>query len=67
MRMRELVNGVNQVAARVRAAQAKLRNSSGTDGDVANRLDAIAAKLFTPAIRYSKPELQAHITYLSGW
>jgi photosystem II stability/assembly factor-like uncharacterized protein len=66
MRMRELVNGVNQIAARVRDAQAKLRNASGTDGDTATRVNAIAAKLFTPPVRYSKPGLQAHITYLAG-
>jgi len=66
MRMRELVNSVNQIAGRVRDAQAKLRNGSGTDGDTANRVNAIAAKLFTPQVRYSKPGLQAHITYLAG-
>jgi hypothetical protein len=66
MRMRELVNSVNQIAARVRDAQAKLRTGPGTDGDTANRVNAIAAKLFTPQVRYSKPGLQAHITYLAG-
>ena len=66
MRMRELVNGVNQIAARVRDAQAKLRTGPGTDGDTANRVNAIAAKLFTPQVRYSRPGLQAHITYLAG-
>ncbi len=35
-------------------------------GDQANRINAIAAKLFTPQVRYSKPGLQAHITYLAG-
>jgi hypothetical protein len=66
-RMRELVNSVNQIAAKVRDAQAKQRNEAGTDGgDLARRLEAIAAKLFTPSIRYSKPGLQAHITYLAG-
>ena len=65
-RMRELVNSVNQIAARVRDAQAKARSESGTDGDTSNRLNAIAAKLFTPPVRYSKPGLQAHITYLAG-
>jgi len=29
-------------------------------------LNVIAAKLFTPPVRYSKPGLQAHITYLAG-
>ena len=66
MRLRELVNSANQIAARVRDAQARLRSESGTDGDTANRLNAIAAKLFTPPVRYSKPGLQAHITYLAG-
>ncbi|HXI91447.1 MAG TPA: hypothetical protein VNO24_15630 [Blastocatellia bacterium] len=66
MRMRELVNSVNQIAGRVRDAQAKLRTGSGPDGDQATRINAIAAKLFTPQVRYSKPGLQAHITYLAG-
>jgi hypothetical protein len=66
MRVRELVTSVNQIAARVRDAQAKLGAGSGTDGDTANRVNAIAAKLFTPQVRYSKPGLQAHITYLAG-
>jgi len=28
------------------------------------KLNELAAKLITPSIRYSKPELQAHISYL---
>ena len=66
LRMRELVNSANQIARRIRDAQAKQKKESGTNGDEANRLDAIAAKLFTPSIRYSKPGLQAHINYLAG-
>lgn len=66
VRMRELVNTVNQIATRVREAQAKMRTGAGTDGDTANRVNAIAAKLFTPPVRYGKPGLQAHITYLAG-
>ena len=65
-RMRELVNSVNQIVARVREAQTRLRNSSGTDGDTANRVNALAARLLTPQVRYSKPGLQAQITYLAG-
>jgi photosystem II stability/assembly factor-like uncharacterized protein len=63
MRMRELVNGVNQLVRRVRDAQSS--NSSG-NGDAANRLKPIAAKLLTEPVRYGKPGLQAHITYLAG-
>jgi len=66
LRMRELVNSVNQIASRVRDAQAKQKNESASNGEEKDRLDAIAAKLFTPSIRYSKPGLQAHINYLAG-
>ena len=66
MRVRELVNGVNQLAARVREAQTKLRNASAADGATTNRVNAIAAKLLTEPVRYGKPGLQAHITYLAG-
>ena len=58
MRMRELVSSVNQLATRVREAQ----NKSRTDG----RVNALAAKLLTEPVRYGKPGLQAHITYLAG-
>ena len=34
--------------------------------DTLRRLDALRAKLVTPPVRYSKPELQAHIQYLYG-
>jgi photosystem II stability/assembly factor-like uncharacterized protein len=71
LRMRELVNSVNQLVNRVRDAQAKRRAEPATEGDGANRdslnrLNAIAATLITEPIRYSKPGLQAHITYLAG-
>ena len=66
MRVRELVNGVNQIAARVWEAQTKLRNASATDGERLSRVNSIAAKLFTEPVRYGKPGLQAHITYLAG-
>ncbi|HZM90302.1 MAG TPA: hypothetical protein VFF31_27535 [Blastocatellia bacterium] len=63
MRMWELVNGVNQLVAKVREAQTKLRESSG---EAAARVSKIAARLLTEPVRYSKPGLQAHITYLAG-
>ncbi len=66
MRMRELVNSVNQLVTRVRDAQSKLRNASATNSDMLNRLNAIAGKLLTEPVRYGKPGLQAHITYLAG-
>jgi hypothetical protein len=66
MRMRELVNSVNQLVTRVREAQTKMRTASTADGDAVNRLSEIAAKLLTEPVRYGKPGLQAHITYLAG-
>src|SRR5204863_8295570 len=62
MRMRELVNGVNQLIARVRDAQTKMRAASTADNDMAVKVNAIAAKLLTEPVRYCKPGLQAHIT-----
>ena len=66
MRVRQLVTDVNQIAARVRDAQTKLRNASTASGDNATLLSAIAARLFTEPVRYGKPGLQAHITYLAS-
>lgn len=66
MRVRELVNSVNSLVARVREAQTKMRTAATADGEAANRVNAIAAKLLTEPVRYGKPGLQAHITYLAG-
>ena len=66
MRMRQLVTDVNQLVARVRDAQNKLRNATGADAEKAKQVEAIAAKLLSEPVRYGKPGLQAHITYLAG-
>src|SRR4029077_1881991 len=66
MRMREMVAQVNQLVTRVRETQTKLRNASTADNDLAAKVNAIAARLVTEPIRYSKPGLQAHITYLAS-
>src|SRR3954470_24973607 len=60
MRMREMVTQVNQLVARVRESQTKLRNASTADNEMAAKVNAIAAKLLTGPVRYSKPGLQAH-------
>lgn len=57
LRLRELVSSVNQLIARVREAKAK------SPGD---ELTAIERKLVTEPVRYGKPGLQAHITYLAS-
>jgi len=64
MRVRDMVSDVNRTVARVRAAQGRLRGATGAAADTLSKLDEIAATLITPSIRYSKPELQTHITYL---
>jgi len=58
MHMRELVGNMNQLVTRVREAQNKSREDA--------RLNALAAKLLTEPVRYGKPGLQAHITYLAN-
>ena len=64
VRARELVSDVNRMVARVRTAQARLRNATGAAADTLAKLNNIAAELITPSIRYSQPALQSHITYL---
>ncbi len=49
LRVRELVSDVNKMVARLRGNP---------------KLADLASHIITPAIRYSKPELQTHITYL---
>ncbi|HEV8188893.1 MAG TPA: hypothetical protein VGP83_14160 [Pyrinomonadaceae bacterium] len=58
MRMRELVSSVNQLATKVREAIGKSPNDQ--------RLIVLAGKLLTEPVRYGKPGLQAHITYLAS-
>ena len=60
MKVRDLVSEVNKTVSRLRAAQ----NRYKSDDSILPRLNELASHLITPAIRYSKPELQTHITYL---
>jgi hypothetical protein len=62
--VRDLVSDVNRAVYRVREARNRLRDASGAGADTLQKLRAIEARLVTPPIRYSKPELQAQITYL---
>ena len=64
VRVRALVSDVNHLVARVEAAQRRLGGATGAAADTLARVNALAAELITPAIRYSKPALQTHITYL---
>jgi photosystem II stability/assembly factor-like uncharacterized protein len=63
LRMRQLVTDVNTLVARVREAQGRLRRE---DAAKLREIDAIAGQLLTEPVRYGKPGLQAHITYLAS-
>src|SRR5436190_13770828 len=65
IRMREMVTAVNQLVTRVREAQNKLK-SSASDAEKLAQVTTIANKLMTEPVRYGKPGLQAHITYLAS-
>ncbi len=64
MRVRDLVSEANHAVARVRAAQKTVAQAQASDAQLIPKLNELASRLITPPIRYSKPELQTHITYL---
>ena len=68
LRARDMVSEMNRLVARVRAARTRLNAAPpGTvQQDSLKLLQALEAKLVTPAIRYSRPGLQAHVQYLYG-
>jgi len=67
LRVRQLVTDAGQLATRVRDLQTKQRGSSGAERtSQADAVDEIAGRLFNEPVRYGKPGLQAHITYLAG-
>ena len=65
-KLRELIaDGAAQVT-RVRQAETRLTGATGAAADTLAKVAAISSKLNTPTIRYSKPGLQSHITYLAS-
>ena len=64
MRVRDLVSEATMLQARIREAKRRLGSATGAAADTVQKLNAIEARLVTPPIRYSKPELLTHITYL---
>ena len=52
------MSDVNKAVSRLRTAQ------RSATGDTLAKLNELASHLITPSTRYSKPELQTHITYL---
>ena len=65
-RVRTLVTDVNAAVTRVRSATTRLKGATGAAADTLKKVEAIADKLLTQPVRYGKPGLQAHITYLAG-
>jgi len=63
VKVRDMVTEVNQVAAQIEDGRKRLA-SAVSAADTLKALEALRAKIVTPSIRYSKPELQAHIQYL---
>jgi len=67
MRVRDLVSEVNSAVGRLDQAMARLKGEGGAAArQKLDQLSAIAAKLKTPPVRYSEPQLQDNITYLYG-
>ncbi|MEP6778256.1 MAG: hypothetical protein ABJC26_00095, partial [Gemmatimonadaceae bacterium] len=66
VRVRALIGEANGAASRVRDATTRLKGATGAAADTLKKVEAVAGKLLTQAVRYGKPGLQAHITYLAG-
>jgi photosystem II stability/assembly factor-like uncharacterized protein len=63
VKVRDLVSEVNQTVTKVRTSMQSLAGSPA-NAETLSKLRDLAADLITPPVRYSKPGLQTHITYL---
>ena len=61
-----MVAEVNAVVARARLAETRLKTAGGSAADTLAKVVAVNEKLLTAPVRYGKPGLQAHISYLAG-
>lgn len=66
LKMREMVAEVGRVRQRIQGATSRLQNASGAAADTLAKVQAVAAKVETEPVRYGKPGIQAHITYLAS-
>ena len=66
LKMREMVAEVGRVRQRIQSTTSRLANASGAAADTLSKLQAVAAKVETEPVRYGKPGIQAHISYLAG-
>jgi hypothetical protein len=66
VRMQGMVASVQELVGQVQQARIQLQDATGADAEKARQVEAVADRLLTPSIRYSKPGLQTHISYLAG-
>jgi photosystem II stability/assembly factor-like uncharacterized protein len=66
LKMRDMVAEVGRVRQRIQSTMARLANASGAAADTLSKVQAVAAKVETEPVRYGKPGIQAHISYLAG-
>jgi hypothetical protein len=65
-RMRTLVADANATVQRARQAETRLKSATGAAADTLAKVKAVSEVLNTQPVRYGKPGLQAHISYLAG-
>jgi hypothetical protein len=66
MKMREMVAEVGRVRQRIQGTVTRLQNASGAAADTLSRVRAVQEKVETEPVRYGKPGIQAHISYLAS-
>ena len=66
LKMREMIADVGRVRSRIQGATSRLRNATGAAADTLAKLEAVSAKVESEPVRYGKPGIQAHISYLAG-
>lgn len=66
LRMREMVAEVGRVRQRIQGAVTRLGSATGAAADTLSKVRAVAAKVETEPVRYGKPGIQQHISYLAG-
>ncbi len=65
-RMRAMVAEAEQLGTRLREAQTRLANATGEGAETLRQVNALASELFAEEVRYGKPGLETHISYLAG-
>ena len=66
VKMRDMVAEVGRVRQRIQSTMSRLANASGAGADTLAKVQAVSAKVETEPVRYGKPGIQAHISYLAG-